>query len=98
MSLFKQVEGAAAIVVDGGISRQVEVFTRDGVLYAKVSGGFVKLMADGATSKASGKMRLDFISIEDPLHRTATGVLCLGDAKGAKPLQAPERMRLTHDV
>lgn len=91
---FKQVEGAAAIIVEGGVHKQVEVYTRNGALFAKAAGGFVRLMADGSTSKAGGKMRLDFIAIDDPLARTGLGALCLSDAPGAKALPMQERQKL----
>jgi hypothetical protein len=51
MSFFKQVEGEAAIIISNGVYRQCDLYTRDGYLYAKISGGFVRLMADGATPR-----------------------------------------------
>lgn len=84
MSFFKEVEGEAAVLVENGIYRQVPLYTRDGYLYAKSSGGFVRLMADGSTSKA--KMRLDFMSWEGPLYRDPLGKLCSPDVAKAIPL------------
>lgn len=60
MSFFKQVEGEAAILVNNGVFSQVDLYSRDGYLYAKHGSGFVRLYADGSTSKA--KLRLDFMS------------------------------------
>ena len=91
MSFFKEVEGEAAIVVENGVYKQVSLYTRDGHLYAKTSGGFVRLMADGATTKA--KLRLDFMSWNGELRRDALGRLCDRTVKGATVLDAP-RARL----
>lgn len=85
MSFFKEIEGEAAILVENGVYKQVPVYSRDGYIYAKVSGGFVRLMADGATTKA--KMRLDFMTSEMPLCRDALGRLCQPDVKGAVSLE-----------
>ena len=52
MSFFKEIEGDAAIVVENGVYRQVPLFERDGYIYAKIGSGFVRIMADGATTKA----------------------------------------------
>lgn len=65
MSFFKEVEGEAAVLVIGGVYSQVPLYTRDGYLYAKYGSGFVRLMADGATTKA--KLRLDFMSFDGAL-------------------------------
>jgi len=84
MSFFKEVEGEAAVLIENGVYKQVPLFTRDGYLYAKIGGGFVRLMADGATTKA--KMRLDFMSWNGPLCRDGMGRLCTKDVTGAKTL------------
>jgi len=91
MSFFKQAEGEAAILVTNGVYQQVDIFTRDGYLYAKVGGGFVRLMADGSTSKA--KTHLDFMSFSGPLAQRL-GRLCTGEVQGAKQLAATETQRL----
>lgn len=85
MSFFQEIEGEAAVLVENGVYRQVPLYTRDGFLYAKTGAGFVRLMADGATTKA--KMRLDYMSFEKPLFRDALGRLCTADVKGAKALE-----------
>lgn len=84
MSFFKEIEGEAAILVENGVYKQVPLYVRDGYLYAKVGGGFVRLMADGATTKS--KLRLDFMSWNGPLHRDGLGRLCSPDVKGSKSL------------
>jgi len=85
MSFFKEIEGEAAILVEGGVYRQVALFERDGYIYAKVGSGFIRLMADGATTKA--KMRLDFMSFDKPLYRDGLGRLCTAAVAGAKALE-----------
>lgn len=87
MGFFKYVEGEAAILVENGVYRQVDLYTRDGFLYAKTSGGFVRLLADGSTTKA--KMRLDRMSWTGALHRDMFGRLCTPEAAGARPLETP---------
>jgi hypothetical protein len=85
MSFFQQVEGEAAVLVENGVYRQCDLYTRDGYLYAKVGSGFVRLMADGATTKA--KLRLDHMSWTGDLKRDPLGRLCTPDVKGAKALE-----------
>lgn len=73
MSFFKEVEGEAAILVENGLFRQVPLYTRDGYLFAKYGSGFVRLMADGSTTRA--KCRLDFMTWEGQLYRDGLGRL-----------------------
>lgn len=42
MSFFKQVEGEAAILVNNGVFSQVDLYSRDGYLFAKHGSGFVR--------------------------------------------------------
>jgi hypothetical protein len=85
MGFFKEMEGSAAILVESGIYKQTPLYTRDGFLYAKTAGGFVRLMADGSTTKA--RLRLDFLSCSDTPLRDPLGRLCTADATGAKALE-----------
>lgn len=91
MSFFKQVEGEAAILVNRGTYTQADIFTRDGYLYAKVGSGFVRLMADGSTSKAS--VYLDFLSYGGAM-RQRLGRLCTADVEGGKPIDGAAAVRL----
>ena len=90
MTFFKEVDGEAAVLVENGVYKQVPIYTRNGFLFAKVSGGFVRLMADGSTSKS--KMRLDYMSWEGRLMRDGVGRLCTDEATGAKELD-PARVQ-----
>ncbi len=86
MSLFKVVEGDCAIVMSGGIYKQVPIYTRNGYLFAGVSGGFVRLKADGSTSKP--KMLLEHLETELHLCKDKTGRLGTPEIPDAKPLEA----------
>lgn len=92
MSFFQHVEGEAAIVVENGVYRQVDLYTRDGFLYAKTAGGFVRLMQDGSTTKA--RLRLDYMTWSGPLCRDSMGRLCTPEASGARELEAPKQQLL----
>lgn len=92
MGFFKQVEGEAAVLIRNGIYRQCDVYERDNYLYAKVSGGFVRLYADGSTTNI--KTRLDIISWTDPIARDATGRRCRPDIPGSVALEAPKKQLL----
>ncbi|MGN6449628.1 MAG: hypothetical protein ACTHLK_13745 [Brucella intermedia] len=88
MSFFREVEGEAAILIENGVYKQTSLYVRDEQLYAKVGGGFVRLMADGSTTKA--RCTLNYMSWNGPLFRDNLGRLCTAKATGAKPL-APDR-------
>lgn len=92
MAFFKEVEGEAAILVRGGVYKQVPLYTRDGFLFAKVNGGFVRLYADGSTTQS--KLRLDFMSWEGVLCRDRLGRLCAPSTPGAIRIQGEHAQRL----
>lgn len=92
MGFFKHVEGEAAIIIENGVYKQVDLYTRDGTLYAKTGGGFIKLMADGSTTKA--KVRLEHLSFEGTLFRDRMGRLVAEDRPGAIPLEEKRQQML----
>ncbi len=92
MGLFQEKEGDVAIVVENGVYKQVPVYVRDGYIYAKVNGGFVRIMADGATTKA--KMRVDNLLWEGELARDNLGRLCTMQTPGAQLLPSNISQRL----
>lgn len=96
MSFFKKIEGEGAIVVERGIYKQVELYERDGFIYAKAAGGFVKIMADGSTSKLGGNLKLDFMSWPEnmKLAKSRFGYLCSTDVADSKPLDKPAQQKL----
>lgn len=85
MAFFKKVEGEAAVVVANGVYKQVDLYTRDGYVYAAAAGGFVRLMADGSTTHP--KMRLEYMTWRDGLGRDPLGRLCSVDTPGARLLE-----------
>ncbi len=92
MGLFVEVEGEAAILVERGVYKQVPVFKRNGFLYAKASGGFVRLYADGSTTKAH--CRLDTLTWDGALFRDSLGKLCSQEVSGATPLPQSQHQLL----
>lgn len=94
MAFFKKVEGEGAVVVERGIFKQVELYTRDGFLYAKAAGGFVKIMADGSTSKLGGNLKLDFMTWNGKLAKSKYGYLCSPEVEGARPLATEAQQKL----
>lgn len=92
MGMFKQIEGENAVVVDGGVYKQVDVYARDGGLYAKSGGGFVRLYADGSTSRP--KCRLDVLTFNGILYADKFGRLCDASVTGAKMLEPEKAGRL----
>lgn len=77
MGLFQEVEGEAAVLVEGGVYRQVPVYKRNGFLFAKSGAGFVRLYADRSTSKP--KCRLETLTWGEAgrLGRDSLGRLCV---------------------
>lgn len=93
MGLFIQSEGDVAIVVSNGVYKQVPVYLKDGLLYAGISGGFVRLKEDGSTSQP--KMRLDHLDFDGDLHRDELGRLCVPSTeRKSTPLAEPRRQLL----
>lgn len=92
MSGFKIIEGDFAIISQSGVYKQVPIAERQGLLYAQVGGGYVKLNYDGSTSK--DKLRMVELSYEEPVYRTRTGTLCRKSVDHAVALKAPETQKL----
>lgn len=92
MAFFQKVEGDAAVIVENGVYKQVDLYTRDGMLYVQSGGGFIRLFADGSTTKA--KTRLDFMSFDHGLFKDSLGRLCTAEAKGAVPLDRAKAVKL----
>lgn len=90
--MFKQREGDAAVVVENGVFRQTDVYSRSGYLFAKVGPGFIRLYADGSTSKA--KCRLDVLHVECRLQQDRFGRLCDDTVAEAGMRSAPEALVL----
>ena len=91
--MFKPLEGDSAVMYQGGVFKPVDLATRNGYLFAKISGGYVRLYADGSTSKDG--VKIDSLSTELPLFRDKLGRLGDASLTGAVGLDAPNLLALT---
>ena len=96
MGMFQHLEGQVAVIVESGVYKPADIYARDGFLYAKTGAGFVRLYADGSTTKA--KCRLDTLHFDGALFRDALGRMCDESVKGATIIGTPERLRLTNEA
>lgn len=95
MGLFQEVEGETAILVNNGVYQQVPVYKRNGFLYAKIGGGFVRLYADGSTTKP--KVRIDTLTWENSatLGRDNLGKLCVrSEVRTSLPVSSDHQTKL----
>ena len=84
---FQPVTGDTAILCSNGVFQQCDLYEWGGGLFAEVSGGkFVRLRADGSTSKTS--VRLEYLDYAGPLFRDRLGRLLITQSDGAVPLTA----------
>lgn len=88
---FKDIEGEGVVLMQGGVFKQTTLATKDGYLFAKSSGGYIRIMEDGSTSKAG--VAVDFLSFQGGLA-SRLGRLCLPDTAGAKALAPPKMAKL----
>ena len=91
MPVERGVGGVFAIVIIRGLGNLVS-FVRDG--FAAHAGGYVRLYANGSTSK--DKCGIDTLLFEKPLHVDRLGRLCDASVTGAKALEAPKVALLTN--
>lgn len=94
MSLFKQIEGDSVVLTIGGVYKPADLYTRNGYLFAAHAGGYVRLYANGSTSK--DKCGIDTLLFEKPLHVDKLGRLCDASVTGAKAIDAPKLKALTN--
>lgn len=94
MGLFSEVMGEVAVIIEGGVYKQVPLYVRDGYIYAKVGSGYIRLYQSGETSKP--KCRLDTMTWD----HTALGTDHLGRLvdpalyPSARLLQDDSKMKL----
>lgn len=79
---FKPLEGDLCVIRIKGVYRQCDLYTFNGGLFAKDGGGFIRLKADGSTSKPDAA--LEHIEIDGPLFKDSLGRLCVVDGDGRK--------------
>ena len=63
--MFKKLEGDTALLKQGGVFKPCELYTFQGGIYAKLGGGYVRLRADGTTSKDG--VNFDYLEYDGPL-------------------------------
>jgi hypothetical protein len=92
MSLFSKLDGDQVVLINDGVWKQADVYVRNGVLFAAMSGGFIRLMHDGATSKP--KVRIDALVMDNKLYRGPHGQLGIEPLEGWQPLAKDKKQRL----
>lgn len=96
MTYFKELDtGDMAIIVSGGVFKQCKLFTMDGNLFAQDGSGFVRIAADGSTSKAS--VRIHKLVTDTPLFRDKLGRLSL-EKTGNKALTNDHQQKLIGEL
>jgi hypothetical protein len=78
--MFKSVEGDVALIAIGGVYKVCPLYTLDGKLFAGLGGGFVRMYANGSTSKP--KALIERVHTEEPLYTDRLGRLALGGGEG----------------
>jgi len=86
--MFKRLEGETAVIRIGGVYKVADLYERDGRLFAAAAGGYVRLNANGTTSK--DKLAIESLQIDAPLYKDRFGRLCVADADGRSPLMPEE--------
>lgn len=86
--MFAKLEGESAVIMIGGVYKVADLYERDGKLFAAASGGFVRLYANGSTSKPN--MQIETIAIDEALYKDRFGRLCVAPAEGRKALTGEE--------
>lgn len=81
---FQILEGDQAVLLIGGVYKQCDLYTFNGGLFAKTSGGFVRLKGDGSTSKPN--MSLKHLETEISLWSDPFGRLCSAGGGKRKPV------------
>lgn len=92
--MFKMLEGDTAILVQNGVYKVADLATRNGFLFAKLGSGYVRLYANGTTSKDG--IRIDALSTEKTLFRDRLSRLCDGSVTGAEPVETEKLLALTN--
>lgn len=70
---FKQLTGETVILQSGGVFKQADSYEWDGKLFAKHSGGFIRLKENGSTSKDG--VNIEMLCLDAPLRKDRFGRL-----------------------
>ena len=86
--MFKKLEGDQVMLSIKGVYKVCDLYEWDGKLFASVSGGFVRLRANGTTTK----LDLDIVHMEHEgdLYGDSFGRLCTVSKEGYKALSRGE--------
>lgn len=79
---FRPLEGDIAVLVQNGVYRQADLYEWDGKLFAKHGVGYVRLRANGTTSRDG--IHMEYMEIETPLYADKLGRLTVTDRDGYK--------------
>jgi hypothetical protein len=82
--MFEKMEGDRALLVQGGVFKQADLYQFAGALFARAAGGFVRLYANGSTSRPG--MPFTYLETAAPLYRDQFGRLTLTDGAGCIPV------------
>lgn len=84
--MFKKLEGDSCIVRHKGVYRPADLYEFDGKLFAKVGAGYIRLRANGTTTK-DGTM-LEHMEFEGGLFQDKFGRLCTQPGEDRKEIAA----------
>ncbi|MEM9043505.1 MAG: hypothetical protein AAGC81_02335 [Pseudomonadota bacterium] len=82
--MFNKLEGDTCIVRHNGVYRPADLYVWDGKLFAKIGSGYVRLRANGTTTK-DGTF-LEHMEIEEPLFADKFGRLAVEPGSGRKEI------------
>lgn len=82
--MFKKLEGDTALLRQGGVYKPAELYTFNGGLFAKTAGGYVRLRANGTTSRDG--IAVEHMEYEGELYSDRFGRLTVQDGPGYQRL------------
>ncbi len=86
---FKKLEGDTVVLVQNGVYKPSDLCEWGGKLFAKAAGGYIRLRADGTTSRDG--IRFEHMEFDGKLYEDKFGRLTIS---GGKPLEAPAFLAL----
>lgn len=94
--MFKHIEGDVAILKQGGVYKTADLYEWRGGLYAKAAGGYVRLNANGTTTRDG--VNIESLVCDKPLFKDRFGRIELTPGAGSKALMldaTTETLKLT---
>lgn len=80
--MFKHLDGDVAVIRIGGIFKTADLYEWRGGLYAKFGGGYVRLNANGSTTKDG--LSIEMLATDEPLYKDRFGRLEIVEGDGSK--------------